>query len=277
MSQLQTKNAVVLGVSTDTVESHKRFFDKEHLNFPLLADTEKSMAAAYGVLGPNGMANRVTFVIGEDGKIREIDRAVNTEFLREGTTLHTRHGTNLSLLLSDWKAAIGQPVPNFSVANTEGKTITLLTPGKKAAVVFFLSVRSPASRAYEERIRQLASDPANKDVAFLGLYPNANETLAEIKAHGEKAKFGFPLARDENNKLADHFTASVTPTVMVVNSRGVAIYSGAMDDSLDPKKVRTSYLQEALNAVLADKSVMNTETKATGTPIKRVRKTAKPQ
>src|SRR5690349_23989533 len=98
MSQLQSKNATVLGISTDTVESHKRFVEKEHLNFPLLADTEKKMTAAYGVLGPSGFANRVTFVIAPDGKVREIDRAVNGQFARDGTTLTTRHGSNLNLL-----------------------------------------------------------------------------------------------------------------------------------------------------------------------------------
>ena len=46
MSQLQTKNAAVLGVSTDSVDSHKRFVEKEHLNFSLLADTEKAFRGA---------------------------------------------------------------------------------------------------------------------------------------------------------------------------------------------------------------------------------------
>jgi len=276
MSQLQKQNAAVLGISTDTVDSHKRFGEKEHLNFPLLADTEKKMVTAYGVLGQNGFANRVTFVIGEDGKIRDIDRSVNSQFAREGSTLTTRHGTNLSLLLSDWKAAIGQPVPNFSVADTQGKTATLLNPGKKAAVVLFLGAHSRDSHAYEERIRQITSDPAYKEVAFLGLYSNANDTPADIKAAGDQSKFGFPVGRDENNRLADHFKAAVTPTVWVVNAKGIAVYSGAMDDSLDSNKVRVTYLKEALNAILADKPIGTAETKAVGNSIKRVRKTNKP-
>jgi len=276
MSQLQNKNAVVLGVSTDTVESHKRFAEKEHLNFPLLADTDKAMVAAYGVLGQNGFASRVTFVIGEDSKILAIDRDVNGQFAREGTTLTTRHGSNLALLLSDWKAAVGQPVPNFSAADMQGKTISVLTPGKKATVVLFLGARTPGAHAYDARIQQLASDPAYKDVEFLGLYPNANETTADIKAAAEKANFGFPVGRDENNKLADHFKATVTPTVWVVNAKGIAVYSGAIDDNSDPMKVKTAYLKEALDAALADKPAGTGETKATGTPIKRIRKPAKP-
>src|SRR5579871_4208711 len=175
MSQFEAKKAVVFGVSADTVESHKGFAEKEHLNFPLLADPDTHMIAAYGALMPNGkLANRYTFVIGTDGRIQSIDRNVNGQFDRADNKLTTRHATNLALLLSDWKAAVGAPVPPFSVAD-EGKTVPLLPAGKKVAVVLFLSKNCPVSRAYAERLLRLASDPAYKDVAFLGLAPNANE------------------------------------------------------------------------------------------------------
>src|SRR5438552_10007474 len=112
MGQISAKNAVVFGISTDTVESHKGFAEKNNLNFPLLADTEGKVASAYGALMPNGkMANRYTFVIGPDGKIVSIDRNVNAQFERGADKLVSRHGENLALLMSDWKAKIGAPVP----------------------------------------------------------------------------------------------------------------------------------------------------------------------
>lgn len=268
MSQLQSKNATVLGISADTVDSHKRFVDKEHLNFSLLADTEKKMMAAYGVLAPNGFANRVTFVIGPDGAVREIDRAVNTQFER-GATLTTRHGSNLALLLSDWKAQIDQPVPNFSLAGIDGKTVSLMAPGKKASVVLFLSARLRQSQAYADRIRELAADPAYKDVAFLGLYPNADETAAAIKAVSDQHNLGFPIAKDSGNRLADHFSVMVTPTVWIVNAKGAAVYSGSIDDNADPAHVTAHYLKDALDATLAGKAPTTTAMKPAGTPIKR--------
>jgi peroxiredoxin len=269
-SQLKSKNASVLGISADTVESHKRFVEKEHLNFPLLADTEKKMMTAYGVLAPNGFANRVTFIIGEDGRIREIDRAVNTQFQRDGSTLTTRHGTNLNLLLSDWKAHVGQPVPNFSLVDTDGKTVSLIVPGKKASVVLFLSTRSPASQAYRERIRALGSDPAYKDVAFLALYSNADETAVAIKNEAGEQKFGFPIARDTNNKLADHFGAATTTAAWVIDAKGIVVYAGAIDDNADAAQSRVHYLKDALDATLANKPPSNAETKPVGAAIKRV-------
>jgi peroxiredoxin Q/BCP len=65
-------DAVVIGVSLDDVASHKAFADKYHLPFPLLADGEKKLAGAYGVLGgfgPIKFASRQSFIIDPRGRI----------------------------------------------------------------------------------------------------------------------------------------------------------------------------------------------------------------
>ena len=66
-------NAVVLGVSLDTVESHKTFCTKDSLTFKLLADPDRKVVEAYGVpiksFGPVHYAERDTFLISPDGKI----------------------------------------------------------------------------------------------------------------------------------------------------------------------------------------------------------------
>ena len=59
----------VLGVSVQDVASKKAFATKHGLPFPLLADTDKSVAKAYGVLGVMGVARRETFVIDPQGRI----------------------------------------------------------------------------------------------------------------------------------------------------------------------------------------------------------------
>jgi thioredoxin-dependent peroxiredoxin len=72
----QNKDIVVLGVSADDENSHQAFTDKYNLNFPLLADTDKSLIKAFDVDG-GGYAKRVTYVI-RDGKIVYVDASVNT-------------------------------------------------------------------------------------------------------------------------------------------------------------------------------------------------------
>ncbi|BAY74115.1 alkyl hydroperoxide reductase [Nostoc linckia z18] len=76
-SKYQSQDVVVLGVSADDEVSHQAFTQKYNLNFPLLADTDKSLIKAFDVDG-GGYAKRVTYVIGPDGKITHVDASVNT-------------------------------------------------------------------------------------------------------------------------------------------------------------------------------------------------------
>ncbi len=62
----------VLGVSVDSVDSHKEFKRNQRLNFTLLSDTDKKVSEQYGVLSKAGYSNRVTFIIGKDGMIKKI-------------------------------------------------------------------------------------------------------------------------------------------------------------------------------------------------------------
>ena len=62
---------MIIGISVDTLALQQKFNDKENLNFPLLADSEKKFATAYGVMGKTN-ANRATFVIDKQGNIAKI-------------------------------------------------------------------------------------------------------------------------------------------------------------------------------------------------------------
>ena len=79
--EILDKGAAILGVSTQDVDSHRRFTEKYGLNFPLLADTDSAVAAAYGASGSGlmgaaknllGVASRITFIIDESGRIAHI-------------------------------------------------------------------------------------------------------------------------------------------------------------------------------------------------------------
>lgn len=65
-------------VSVDDAETNTRFAKEHEADFPILANPEKDVATAYGVLSPAGMARRWTFYIGADGKILHIDKQVST-------------------------------------------------------------------------------------------------------------------------------------------------------------------------------------------------------
>ena len=80
---LEKASTVVLGVSTDTVASHKKFTDKFSLTFPLLADEEHAVAEQYGVWVEKSQYGRTymgiersTFLIDKKGKIAAVWRKV---------------------------------------------------------------------------------------------------------------------------------------------------------------------------------------------------------
>lgn len=67
----------VFAVSVDDAATNKKFAESLGLDYPVLSDPTKAAAKAYGVLNPaNGLAQRWTFYIGKDGKVRHIDQGV---------------------------------------------------------------------------------------------------------------------------------------------------------------------------------------------------------
>ena len=73
-NKFSKKNCKIVGVSRDSIKSHKSFIDKESLNFPLLSDPDETMCNAYGVMKEKSMygrkymgIERSTFLISPDG------------------------------------------------------------------------------------------------------------------------------------------------------------------------------------------------------------------
>jgi peroxiredoxin Q/BCP len=70
LSRFEELDALVLGISSQGVESHERFAAKRGLTFPLLADPDKAVIRAYGVAGPLGTTKRAVFVVDPEGVVR---------------------------------------------------------------------------------------------------------------------------------------------------------------------------------------------------------------
>lgn len=85
IEMINAKDAVVLGVSPDSVKSHQNFINKQNLNFTLLSDPDHKVAEAYGAWGEKKMYGktymgiiRSTFIIGKDGIIKKVFEKVKT-------------------------------------------------------------------------------------------------------------------------------------------------------------------------------------------------------
>ena len=77
IESFEEAGAQVLAISPQSVQSHDEFSCKQGgFGFPLLADTDKSVGEAYGILGPLGFYRRSAFVVDGDGVVRYAHRAV---------------------------------------------------------------------------------------------------------------------------------------------------------------------------------------------------------
>ncbi len=78
IERIRALGGEVIGVSSDDLESHKRFASKYGLNFPLVSDVDNRISKMYGVFNEEkGRARRVTFIIDKDGMIRHIMNRVD--------------------------------------------------------------------------------------------------------------------------------------------------------------------------------------------------------
>ena len=74
--EFENLDAAVVGISAQDVSSHEAFATKHGFRFPLLSDVDKAVAAAYGTLGPLGFPRRSVFVVGADGRLTYVHRAL---------------------------------------------------------------------------------------------------------------------------------------------------------------------------------------------------------
>ena len=94
-----------------------------------------------------------------------------------------------------------------------------------------------------------------------------DERLDKMKAKAKEASFNFAYLSDESQKIGRQFGASVTPEVFVLDKDRKIVYLGAIDDNLQTAKVEKKYLENALDALLAGKTIATSETRPTGCSI----------
>ncbi len=173
---------------------------------------------------------------------------------------------------------VGDTVSDFKLKNVDGKIVSLANyKTSKGVIVIFDCNTCPYSRAYNERIIAL-----NKKYAPLG-YPvitiNANDpeqsdgdSFEEMVSLAKRKNYDFPYLVDETQEVAKSFGATNTPHVFVLKNENNAFkvaYIGAIDDSpRDASNASKKYVENAVDALLANKAVTSTKTKAIGCGIK---------
>jgi peroxiredoxin len=163
-------------------------------------------------------------------------------------------------------AKIDKPMPNVKLRDViSGKEIALAQyKGKKPVVAVFMSHNCGTTWRYEKRLGEF-QQKYGKNVVLLGVHSNINETDDGIKKYAEARNFGAPILDDKkNNALAGWVDARSTPTVLVLDKKGVLRYQGSWDDNPDETNVTKTYAVDAVKAVLANKPVPVKTTRAFG-------------
>jgi peroxiredoxin/mono/diheme cytochrome c family protein len=167
-------------------------------------------------------------------------------------------------------------VADFTLQDHRGKSYSLSEFKDKPIVVLaFLGVECPLAKQYAARLVKLASEYEPKGVAFLGLNPNSQDSLALIAAFVRQHDIGFPVLKDLGNRVADQLRVDRTPCVIVLDRERRVRYAGRVDDQFGigyiKDKAQRKDLQIALDELLDDKPVSVAQTEAVGCLIGRTR------
>jgi peroxiredoxin len=176
--------------------------------------------------------------------------------------------------------AIGASAPAFNLPGADGKSHSLAEfRSKRALAVVFLCNHCTESQLYESRVQKLTDDYAAKGVAVVAIQPDnaaaitprdlaysdVGESLIDMKERASFRHFTFPYLYDgESQQATTAFGATVTPEVFVFDAARKLRYTGSLDDSAGGSAIKTSYVRDALDAVLAGKPVATATTKPAG-------------
>src|SRR5262245_34274061 len=167
------------------------------------------------------------------------------------------------------KPLVGKTIADFSLHDYRGAARSLREfTQKKFVVVAFLGCDCPLAKLYGTRLANLAKEYEGKNVAFLGINSNQQDSPSAVGDYAKARGIAFPILKDPGNSMADRFGAERTPEVFVLDNQGVVRYAGRIDDQYGVgytrPKAEHRYLAEALEELLAGKSVTTATTEAEG-------------
>lgn len=169
----------------------------------------------------------------------------------------------------------GDKAPNFSLLGTDGKMHTLPElKGIHGCLVIFTCNHCPFSQAYETRIIQLHKRYAPKGIPVIAINPNdslrePDDSYSNMVARSHVKKYPFHYLADFSQAIALAYGATRTPHLFLLDAQGVIQYIGSIDDNFEePENVKEKYVEQAIEELLAGRTITRPITKAIGCGIK---------
>jgi peroxiredoxin len=176
-------------------------------------------------------------------------------------------------------APIGSKAPDFTLADTDGKSVSLASLRGKIVVLEWFNPDCPfVKNAHGESgvLRTMGNTWAGKGVAWLAINSSAEgkqgHGLERNTAARTEYAMSYPVLLDPAGKVGRAYGAKTTPHVFVINAEGVLVYKGGVDNApmgeVQDGSARIAYLQDALEALAAGKPITNAETRSYGCSVK---------
>jgi peroxiredoxin len=168
--------------------------------------------------------------------------------------------------------SLGETVPDFTLADTDGAEVPL-RDGAAATVVVFTCNHCPYALAWHARINAVARDYAGSGVRILQISSNdadryPRDAPAAMRTRVQAGEFAGPYLYDGTQEVARAWGARVTPDVFVLDAGKRLAYRGAPDADHRNESLNAGWLRAALDAVLAGRPVDEPLTEPVGCSIK---------
>jgi hypothetical protein len=163
------------------------------------------------------------------------------------------------------KAATDLP----SLTGTDGASARL-APAPGLTVVTFFSAHCPCQRAHDERLADLYARYSARGVNFWIVDSEADSSLSRDRQEAAARHYPFPIRRDDDAIFADFFEAEYATYSVIIDAQGQVVYRGGLDSDkqfMSPKA--HLWVRDALDELLAGKTVTKTETKSFGCELRR--------
>ena len=173
------------------------------------------------------------------------------------------------------ESEIGKTAPEFTLANYDGKTISLSDYKGKIAVLEWLNYECPFVRYHYEEAKtmiKLIDKYKDKNVIWLAINSTGHLTTEKNKEFADKHKLGYPILDDRSGKTGRAYGAKTTPHMFIIDTKGVIAYAGAIDNSPlgREKEGVINYVDKALTELTTGKSISISNTEPYGCSVKYV-------
>ena len=170
----------------------------------------------------------------------------------------------------------GKQAPPFELSNFKNGTTVKLSDYKGRIVVLeWMNPDCPFSRYHYETAHtmvDLATKYKNKNIVWLAINSTNNATVEATREFAKKHKLPYPILDDRTGEVGRQYGARNTPHMFVIDTNGVVVYEGAIDNAplgkQEPSAGTVNYVDRALTELLASQKISTPVTPPYGCTVK---------